>query len=705
MGVVVLSMITPELCAQPLAPRNRVIRKSLLEVYSAYKCAFCIESDNTLMNAIEGCPIQVISYHSGPLAGPPPSGAKDLRTDCGQQINDSFDIQSYPSGIWNRSSTPQNYTQWSSANKNNQYASVSLGVESIYNPDFNECNLRIEIFPFEDFHDSLIYLNVMLIENNVEGPQINHSGEYIQNYKHPFVFRDHVSPCWGDKIDNLSIRNAKNKYYTYQLPKDVNPNNAMIVVFVTNAKGEVLNSEGVVVKGGKTEVTGVMTGNTYHLLEMETEQTIYDTFQYVSYQRREAEHEFSVHVMDTTVFDVEFWVDTFPAKRKCTIKCKPNDTIIIVTKVKSKKKRAYCHFNFKISIPGMLDPCQPQFEKEFHIILGSNSIVYNTARLRNGDSNTIDLALPIVETFRKHLCEDYCSIADTSFLFVIKVCRILKKLPWESIYYAAGWGQPIFPGGMVEVLDSALKQGINLYLAAQDLGYSLGRNHSALPKGGLAWFRDSLGVHYQIDGDNSMGTMMYDYLEPRFGDLEKFNLYQAYGSGSNYQITPDEIWVDPISATQFVFNRRDRCTGFYKQLDRAKLVMLTFGAELIEDDDARHALLTRIGRFFGTCDNWATGTDDLFPKKRKPKDPNYQSFQILWSDDFMRISTEDVHEDALLSVYQLDGKKILQTTLSYGVSEWSFITPPVAVGTYYYSILGKDRSILQSGVLPYLKAR
>lgn len=256
------------------------LRNFLLEEYTAIHCSYCpsahvIAKD---LHAVFGDRIQTLAVHVSSLADPG-TGEIDFRTDFGEMWFAQLGRGGVPSGSINRQSfegfTDEgtydiNRSLWPQVIRSIMYdtAQVNIYAQAEMDTMTRELSVKVELYYPEKVDDDFNTITVVLTENFIRGTQSG--GGASSNYLHQHVVSDLLTGVWGDTLQDLSKGVVIEKTFTTTVPEMYNnrmPNlsNLEVVVFVSNSKGEVLNSESAlvlfpgryVVPSAELRVTGI----------------------------------------------------------------------------------------------------------------------------------------------------------------------------------------------------------------------------------------------------------------------------------------------------------------------------------------------------------------------------------------------------------------------------------------------------------------
>lgn len=214
-------------------PENK---KVVLEEFTGIYCTFCPDGHKTANAIMAANPGKVfaVNIHSGGFAGPRAAGDPDMRTPEGDVIDDASGLTGYPAASVNRYRTPRvepgNRASWA-ASVNSQLAESAAAntyVKSSFDRTTNELTTEVEVYYTANSATTTNKLTVMLLQDNILGPQVGGTTFYPENYVgdkyiHNHVLRDVISSggAWGEVIDTTTMGHYVYKKYVTVLPANI----------------------------------------------------------------------------------------------------------------------------------------------------------------------------------------------------------------------------------------------------------------------------------------------------------------------------------------------------------------------------------------------------------------------------------------------------------------------------------------------------
>ncbi len=231
------------------------IQKIILEEFTGHKCVNCPDGHKRAANLKTryGDTLVLMAIHAGVFSNPEPSTiyTADYRTEAGNQLNDAFGIQGYPTGLINRTAffggLLLDRTAWSSASNAIDRTSpkLALQIKTAENSGENSFNIFVKATFLESIQQN-IKLAIFIIEDSIVSPQTNNLASLgpvpdIVDYVHRHMLRGAVNSAWGVSIANAETSSAANssviKGYKYSLTgKPFVPSRCGIIAIAYNVE-------------------------------------------------------------------------------------------------------------------------------------------------------------------------------------------------------------------------------------------------------------------------------------------------------------------------------------------------------------------------------------------------------------------------------------------------------------------------------------
>ena len=227
-----------------------VLRKVLLEDYTGHRCVNCAGAAQTahqLQELYEG-QLVIMSVHAGQFAEPLPGSifTADYRTEAGNQWDDFFGVQVYPSGMVNRAEyngdvvLPE--TKWGQALAAALQPEADAEIKISNEFDNGKVASTITVKFLHEMPDNYA-LQVCITEDSIVSPQLNNdenAGEVpvIENFVFMHMLRGVLNGVWGEDIFGSTIQAGKEYSVTYNYNVAGVPEHSNIVAFVYDQNGK-----------------------------------------------------------------------------------------------------------------------------------------------------------------------------------------------------------------------------------------------------------------------------------------------------------------------------------------------------------------------------------------------------------------------------------------------------------------------------------
>ncbi len=235
-------LLTAALNAQNLVSTSPSNKKVIIEEFTGVNCQYCPQGHKVASNLMDTYPDRVyaINLHAGGFAT---TSAPNFTTTDGNAIFSGFDVNGYPTGIVNRTtSTSIARGDWGirAEQEMEEIADCNVAGQVSIDKESRKAIVTVEVYYTSNSASETNYLNVVMLQDNIYAGQ-NNLGTWESNYKHMHAFRDAITPAWGDAISPTTAGTLVTKTYTYDIPQriggssglDVDINNIEFLAFVT----------------------------------------------------------------------------------------------------------------------------------------------------------------------------------------------------------------------------------------------------------------------------------------------------------------------------------------------------------------------------------------------------------------------------------------------------------------------------------------
>lgn len=256
LSVILAGGVSVAAYAQTGVSENPMPKAVLIEEQTGSSCGNCPDGAAMLTSLKEslGNRLQVVAYHVGHYAEPYGS-RPDFRTWQGDSLLSFWGEYGYPSASierryfekFGRGILAFGRGNWEEAIGmcSADTATVNLYVSATLDATVRELKVNVEGYYFKASDSVNNYLHVALIQNHLEGPQNQAPADYL----HEHVFRDCLTPIWGDTLRQTSRGSRFSRTYTYTVPEnyrgvEADVRNMEVVIFVSEGCENVINAAG-----------------------------------------------------------------------------------------------------------------------------------------------------------------------------------------------------------------------------------------------------------------------------------------------------------------------------------------------------------------------------------------------------------------------------------------------------------------------------
>ena len=228
----------------------------ILEVFTGIGCNICPSGHQIAQQLHDTNPNDVffINIHTGQFANPLGPGT-DFNTAFGPFLAGQAGIVGVPAGTVNRHQFSMSQgggfamgkSDWSSASNQilAELSPVNVGIQSTIDMAANSLIVDVEIYYTGTQNITSNMLNIVVVQNNVEGPQYG-TAQLNGIYSHNNMLRHMLTGTWGEQILNITQNSLYSNQYSWIMPhyiQDVifDPANISVLAFVSEGSVEILS--------------------------------------------------------------------------------------------------------------------------------------------------------------------------------------------------------------------------------------------------------------------------------------------------------------------------------------------------------------------------------------------------------------------------------------------------------------------------------
>ena len=226
-------------------PQNKGV---LLEEFTGRTCGYCPDGHKVANQIAATHPGKFWSVNIHTAGYFSPTTYPNLNTTTSETYRAAFGATGFPCGVVNRSTASAvGRGEWTGkANQEfNQAAVCNVAGQVVINDATRIAKINVEVYYTGNSAEATNYLTVFMLQDSIWGSQSggqSNPDQYVNgNYCHMHIFRDVVTPAWGEQITTTSAGTLISKEYMYEIPESIgNPNgvevdldNISFLAFVT----------------------------------------------------------------------------------------------------------------------------------------------------------------------------------------------------------------------------------------------------------------------------------------------------------------------------------------------------------------------------------------------------------------------------------------------------------------------------------------
>lgn len=244
--------------AQSIVSTDVQNRNVIIEEYTGVNCQYCPDGHKRANQICEANPGRAwaINIHQGGYAN-----GSGYETQWGDVLASQYNITGYPCGTVNRCPNIQSRGDWAATAQTvlSQVSPVNVAAEATIDPNTRELTVNVEVYYTGNQTVNSNFLNVVLLQDNVMGPQTGASTWYpemVENgqYRHMHMLRHMLTGNWGEELTGITTGTLIERTYQYTLPAAIGAvaiedfSDLKVLAFVTETHKNILT-------GAEAEIT------------------------------------------------------------------------------------------------------------------------------------------------------------------------------------------------------------------------------------------------------------------------------------------------------------------------------------------------------------------------------------------------------------------------------------------------------------------
>jgi len=581
--------------AQDLVSTQKLNRTVVLEDFTGVRCGYCPEGHVIAADIKKNSPVGsviLINIHVGPFASPM-DGYPDFTTPFGDGLRELAIVSSYPSATVNRhkfdpavATTGLSRNAWANAaaEMRKTASPVNVGVQSTFDPATRLLTVNVEGYYTDDVKEKVNYVHVVLKESKIIAIQSDYTNGTQTNYSHDNMLRHMLTGLWGDTINSPKKSTLVKKQYTYTVPDSFNIENCEIAAFISQTKQEIYSGAEVKANGGKTIVLGTLTTQDNIIVSGTKEQEKDFTF-----TLNNAQKEKSTLTVSLISQHPEDWKSQLGAETGTTtirVDMEPAQDYSIPIKIIPGASAAVGHYTLKVTSDAY--PQAFELRKDIYVIANADELLINHVDAQKFEE-------VYVAAIKK---SGSVNAASTSADILADLMNSNALTSVKTIYYNVSWSFPAMSDNTALALQSAIDEGVHLFIAGQDIAWDIGSTDTRAHGTPVtkSFLRNYMNALYISDGDSTITEMSMNIEDPIFGDLGKSSIIDVHNKNLYPEVVRPLNGAYPIM--QYEGNHEGKIGGIRSDNHPGKVVYLGIGLEQLANKELADNIVKRSRDWF-----------------------------------------------------------------------------------------------------------
>ena len=187
-----------------------VSRAVLIEDFTGQRCINCPNAADEISRLQEEYgedKVIAVGIHGGALAVYSNAKVVGLRTTFGDEYNNYWNVETWPTGLVDRQGTPVTHDRWSALVRSEieKTSPFDITLNTTYDASTHTLQISTDILSTET---KSCKLQLWLTEDGIVAPQQMPDGSMNQTYVHNHVLRAPINDLWGESIDVMEGEHA-----------------------------------------------------------------------------------------------------------------------------------------------------------------------------------------------------------------------------------------------------------------------------------------------------------------------------------------------------------------------------------------------------------------------------------------------------------------------------------------------------------------
>jgi thiol-disulfide isomerase/thioredoxin len=672
-----------EVRSQSLVATDTLPKNVVLEKYGGIRCGFCPAADELAQEIRQDYPnrVVVINIHQGSFAVPQ-GDEPDYRTVWGDALADMAGVYGYPMGTLNRhlfdgdEQTAMVIGSWRARTQQilEELSPVNIGIQSTYDSLLRELTVHVELFYTATSPYSMNFLNVVLIQNHIIGPQLGGSAD---NYDHMYLLRDMITGQWGDTINVTTAGTFFEKDYVYQLPEAVNEvpvvaENCQVAVFVSETQNEIYTGDVVDAINGSNMYIGSLALNDTMIKKGTSGEG--SDFLVTAESALEGEEEFLVTLEKQMPgdWDVSFTMGEQTFSDSAVVTLIQDAAEPLVFHVIPGDTAAFASYTVKLG--SLTHPEAPYRYCHFYVISGVTDLVVNGT----GGENPENYDYVFTDGLERAGCRSFAVLSADYFVQGMND-RAFGDV--RNVYVNIAWSFPTLTISQLNALMGFMDNGGNLLISGQDIGWDFmsGSAGSHNSPEAADFYTNYLKAGYISDGtsaDYIIYANSHDNVYDQVPDAFLIDIYD----GNMY---PDNVMATQGADEVFYYQSNNHAAVVKSVSDIYKTIYFACGLEMIGQPIITNEIMKLTYQWFNGLlseEEYDEVMKGLFAGESSPNPAHEYSHIPVHLD-----------EDGTLVLFNSAGQIIRHVSITKNNRELILDVSGLEPGVYFYRVTSGNR--------------
>jgi len=244
--------------------------------------------------------------------------------------------------------------------------------------------------------------------------------------------------------------------------------------------------------------------------------------------------------------------------------------------------------HYTVKVTSEIYPQAFELRKDIYVIANANELLIN-----HTDAQKFEEVY--VSAIKKSGSSNAAS-TNAEILVDLMNNNALKSI--KTIYYNVSWSFPAMSDNTALALQSAIDEGVHLFIAGQDIAWDIGSTDTRAHGTPVtkSFLRNYMNALYISDGDSTITDMSMNIEDPIFGDLGKSSIIDVHNKNLYPEVVRPLNGAYPI--IQYEGDHEGKIGGIRSDNHPGKVVYLGIGLEQFANKELAESIVKRSREWF-----------------------------------------------------------------------------------------------------------